>query len=422
MLKQAAQHLKKPGMISLGGGLPHPANFPIESISVKVAAPPLFSEEDTLRAGETVAVGKYDVSAALAAEQGVVFPDLKGSDGVLARARPPPPGRVADAVYDLSIALNYGQAQGSAQLLRFVTEHTELAHAPPYADWGSCLTIGSTGALEQAFRMLLDKERGDGLVTDEWAFSTALETAIPLGARVWGAEMDGEGIVPARLDEMLAAWDADGSRHGAKKPHVLYTVPSGQNPTGATMGAQRRRDLYEVARRHDLFIVEDEPYYFLQMEPYVPGGGSSASSDTAVDPTVPSTDATSPPIETTFLPTLIPSLLSLDVDGRVLRLDSFSKVFVPGARLGWVTASAQVVERYLRHAEVASQGPSGISQAVLHRVLDEAWGHRGYLAWLKWLAGEYAGRRDAMMRACEKHLPTEVVSWEPPKAGMFVSR
>ncbi|KAK8087817.1 aromatic aminotransferase Aro8 [Apiospora hydei] len=62
--------------------------------------------------------------------------------------------------------------------------------------------------------------------------------------------------------------------------------------------------------------------------------------------------------------TLIPSLLSMDTDGRVLRHDSFSKVVVPGSRVGWVTGSEQVIERYIRHAECCSQGPSGFSQAI----------------------------------------------------------
>jgi aromatic amino acid aminotransferase I len=111
----------------------------------------------------------------------------------------------------------------------------------------------------------------------------------------------------------------------------------------------------------------------------------------------------------------------MDVDGRVLRMDSFSKVVVPGSRLGWVTASEQIVERFIRHAEVANQGPSGFSQVILHKLLDERWGHEGYLRWLMNLRMEYTKRRDVMVAACEEFLPREVVSWNTPQAGMFVS-
>jgi aromatic amino acid aminotransferase I len=281
-----------------------------------------------------------------------------------------------------------------------VTEHTELVGAPPYADWRVCLTVGSTGALEQALRMLCDGwGRRDALLTEEFSFSTALETAAPLGVRVVGVEMDGEGMLPGRLESILEGWDPK-ERGGARKPHVLYTVPSGQNPTGATQGEQRRREIYEVCRRHDVFVIEDEPYYYLQMQE------AGEAEPTDVDE---------------FLRGLIPTYLSMDVDGRVLRMDSFSKVVVPGSRLGWITASEQIVERFIRHAEVANQGPSGFSQVILHKLLDERWGHEGYLRWLMHLRMEYTRRRDVMVKACEEFLPREVVSWNPPRAGMFVS-
>lgn len=359
-------------MISLGGGLPCAENFPIESISMKIPASPDFSEEATRASGETVTIGKYDVEK-------------------------------NDGVYDLSIALNYGQANGSAQMMRFVTEHTELVCNPPYADWRTALTVGSTGALEQALRMFCDKQRGDAILTEEYSFSTALETAAPLGVKVFGVALDEQGLRPESMDEILSSWH-EGAR-GARKPHVLYTVPSGQNPTGATQGTERRKAIYEVCQKHDVYILEDEPYYFLQMQPYT---GRDA-------PDVP------PPASVEeFLESLIPSLLSIDVDGRVMRMDSFSKVVVPGSRFGWITASEQIVERYIRHAEVASQGPSGISQVILYKMLDESWGHEGYLRWLMNLRLEYTQRRNVMLAACEDFLP-DVVSWTPPVAGMFVS-
>jgi len=378
VLKQAAKYLKKPGLISLGGGLPCAENFPFESISMKVPSVGHFSEEETAARGEVVKIGKYDVR-----EQA---------------------DRPDGAAYDLSIALNYGQATGSAQMMRWVTEHTELVCDPPYRDWRSCLTVGSTGALEQALRMFLDRERGDSMLTEEYSFSTALETVAPLGAKVFGVRMDEQGLLPESMDEILSTWDA--RARGARKPHVLYTVPSGQNPTGATMGEQRRREVYAVCQKHDVFIIEDEPYYFLQMQPYAGAGKEELPPPKSVEE---------------FLEGLVPSLLSLDVDGRVLRMDSFSKVVVPGSRLGWVTASEQIIERYIRHSEVCNQGPSGFSQAILYKLLDEQWGHEGYLKWLMNLRMEYTRRRDTLMAACEMHLPRDVVSWTPPAAGMFVS-
>ncbi|KAI1394233.1 PLP-dependent transferase [Hypoxylon trugodes] len=371
VLKQAAKHLKKPGLISLGGGLPSAENFPFDGLSMRVPSPPNFSTVEE----QDISMGKYDVA--------------RNQNG---------------GVHDLSIALNYGQSIGSAQLLRWTTEHTELAHRPPYADWRCALTVGSTGALEQAIRMFCDRARGDAILTEEYSFSTALETAAPLGIKVFGIHMDAQGLLPESMDEILSNWD-EASR-GARKPTVLYTVPSGQNPTGATQGVQRRRDIYEVCQKHDVFIFEDEPYYFLQMQPYTSGPEETS-------PTPPAT------VEE-FLGGLIPSILSIDTDGRVLRMDSFSKVLVPGSRLGWITASEQVVERYIRHAEVCSQGPSGLSQILVYKLVDETWGHDGFLQWLMHLRLEYTRRRNTILAACEKYLPRDLVSWVPPAAGMFL--
>ncbi|KAJ2990460.1 hypothetical protein NUW58_g2935 [Xylaria curta] len=274
VLKQAAgAHLKKPGMLSLGGGLPSSDNFPFESISMQVPHAPLFDKASTEAPESTITIGKHDV---------------RDKDGVL----------------DLSIALNYGQAVGSAQLLRWVTEHTELVSHPPYADWRCALTIGSTGALDSALRIFCDRNRRDSVLTEEYSFSTALETIAPLGIKVFGVRIDEQGIVPQSLDDILSNWD-EGAR-GARKPTVLYTVPSGQNPTGATMGLQRRKEVYNVCSKHDVYIFEDEPYYYLQMPSY--DKTNSAARPGAVD-------AASDQSTEDFLKSLIPTLLSIDARG-----------------------------------------------------------------------------------------------------------
>ena len=341
---------------------------------------PHFSERDTRTTGKFLRAGKHDVA------------EGKG-------------------LYDLEIALNYGLGAGSPQMLRFVTEHVELVHRPPYQDWHCSLTIGNSSALEIAFRLLT--EPGQCILMEEFTFSSAVETARPMGLHVVGIKMDGEGLLPAHMDEVLSGWD-ERARGGVKKPHLLYTVPCGQNPTGATAGAERRRQVYAVARRHDVYILEDDPYYFLQMQPY-----RSDDDNGGVGISIESSNVS--PSREDFLRGLLPSYLRLDTDGRVMRMDSFSKVLSPGMRTGFITASEQIVERLVRHQEVSVQNPSGLAQLTLYKLLDEHWGHGGYLDWLVYLRGEYAGRRDAMLRACEKHLPWGLVEWRAPAAGMFVS-
>ncbi|KAI9695638.1 MAG: Aromatic/aminoadipate aminotransferase 1 [Bogoriella megaspora] len=368
-LKNAAQYLSRPGLISLGGGLPSSEYFPFDSLTVKVPTPGSWSEAETRSNGTVLTSGKYDL-----------YQDI--------------------SAYDICTAFNYGQGSGSAQILRFITEHTEIVHQPPYADWGCTMTVGSTSALEMCLRMLT--QRGDMIVSEDYTYSTGVEAAAPMGVKVAGVSMDEQGLLPTGLDEVLSGWDE--VTRGAKKPTVLYTVPTGQNPTGATQGVERRKEIYKVAQKHDLIILEDEPYYFLQMQPYT-GQGQP--------------DAPPPKNREEFLKSLVPSLLSMDTDGRVMRLDSFSKVIAPGSRLGWVTASEQLVERFTKHADVSTQGSSGASQLILFKLLDEHWDHGGYLDWLMYIRLEYTKRRDVILGACEKHLPRDLVSWVPPAAGMF---
>ncbi|OKL58059.1 hypothetical protein UA08_06677 [Talaromyces atroroseus] len=364
-LKGAAKYLSRPGMISLGGGLPSSENFPFEELSMKVPKAPGFSEGEIRASGRTITAGKHDI-------------------------------REGKSLLDLEVALNYGQSVGFAQMVRFVTEHTEIVHDPAYSDWNCCLTAGSTMAWDATLRILC--ERGNYILAEEYAFASALETAAPLGIRVAAVKMDEQGLLPGNLDEVLSNWDE--KERGAAKPHLLYIVPSGQNPTGATQSAERRAEVYKVCQKHDIFIVEDEPYYFLQMEPY-------------------KSDVPPPSTREEFLKVLLPSFLKIDVDGRVLRLESFSKVLAPGSRVGWIVAPEQIAQRFAHHFDTSTQNPSGFSQMCLFKLLEEGWGHAGYLDWLMHLRLEYTARRDILLGACEKYLPQEVVSWVPPSAGMF---
>jgi len=277
----------------------------------------------------------------------------------------------------------------------------QIVHHPPYQDWQCCMTTGSTSALDMAFRMFVN--RGDCILTEEYTFSTAAETVRPMGGQCIGVKIDAEGLLPSHLDSLLSNWDPT-AHNNAPKPWLLYTVPSGQNPTGATQSLKRRKEIYRMSQKHDIYILEDEPYYFLQMQPYT-------------GPNAP--DVPPPASHEEFLKTLVPSLLSMDIDGRVMRMDSFSKVIAPGMRLGWITASEQIIERFVRHSETSTQNPSGPSQLVLFKLLEEAWGHSGYIDWLINLRLEYTRRRDNICHACEQYLPKEVASWVPPMAGMF---
>ena len=217
---------------------------------------------------------------------------------------------------DCRRTLQYGVGTGEPHLVSFLKQHTQMVHNPPYEDWSTTLTCGNTYSFYTCLRMLL--ERGDYLIMEEYAYSSAISTCGPMGIKIVGIEMDEQGMTATGLDNILSTWDI--KSRGARKPRVIYLVPyvpqrnpsddrTGQNPTGASMFLQRRKDIYRVCQKHDIIIIEDEPYYFLQMEPY--------QGKPTLVPDLSSTD---------LIRSLIPSFMSLDVDGRVLRLDSLSKV------------------------------------------------------------------------------------------------
>lgn len=197
----------------------------------------------------------------------------------------------------------------------------------------------------------------------------------------------------------------------------------GQNPTGGTLSLERRKKIYAICQKYDVLIVEDDPYYFLQMPDY----GSKAAFPTS---------------ETEFLDSLIPSYLRIDIDGRVLRCDSFSKVIAPGSRAGWITTSPIFIERLTRHAEVGTQATSGWAQTFIAKLLVDEWKMSGWITWLKGLGLEYTKRRDYIVGAMNAEFdPTRsvpeqteeadyvvvsstvgksLISFVPPMAGMFL--
>lgn len=247
------------------------------------------------------------------------------------------------------------------------------------------------------FRMLCD--RGDVILTERHTYSGAIEAARPLGLILIGVDMDSVGMMPIELDRLVSEWKFS----TGLKPRVLYTIPTGHNPTARTQTAERRRDIYKVAEKHDLCIVKDDPYYFLQLS------ALNFSTEKTTESTIEA-----------YLASLPPSYLSIDTSGRVLRLDSVSKILAPGLRCGWLTGCSELAEKFLQHTEFSTVAPSGPSQVMLYKLLDETWGHEGFMLWLIYLSVEYRRRKDTLRAACARYLDPELCTWPVPTAGMFL--
>ncbi|VUC29056.1 unnamed protein product [Clonostachys rosea] len=297
------------------------------------------------------------------------------------------------STYTLANALTYGTALGAPSLVQFFTEHMKSIHKPPYQDWAVCLTCGSTSALDIIFRIFTD--RGDVILAEKFSYPGFIESAALAGVEIQPVDLDDEGLCAEKLGQILDQWNTLES----PKPRILYTIPSGQNPTGVTQSPERRRSIYEVAERHGLIIIEDDPYYFIQLGP----GAAREGSDPEAIPQQ-----------------LVPSYLSIDRSGRVIRLDSTSKILAPGIRAGWVTASQQVIEKLAAYHDLTTVSVSGLSQFVLHDLLNLQWGQEGFLAWLQALSLKYKKRRDLTVAACHLFLPPDICSFSVPDHGMFL--
>lgn len=184
------------------------------------------------------------------------------------------------------------------------------------------------------------------------------------------------------------------------------------------MSVERRREIYALCQQYDIIIIEDDPYWNLQY----PSAKSLAAEYRGLP-----VDATSPTRNYNahgrssgykFLDSLVPSFLSLDTDGRVVRLDTFSKTIAPGCRLGWITAQPAIVERIARISETSTQQPSGFVQAMVAELLvgqqtdepaaaakkrgDQGWRMDGWVRWLEGLRGGYEKRMQDMCSTLEE--------------------
>ena len=254
------------------------------------------------------------------------------------------------------------------------------------------MTNGSQDGLAKVLEMLVGE--GDTVLTETPTYSGALSILRPLCCTIVGLPCDGDGLIPAQMRERLTNWNetTDGRR-----PRILYAIPTGQNPAGSTLTAERRREIYEICCDFDLLILEDDPYYFLHYgHQHAPPAGH----------------------DHLFSRPHQPSLWSLDVQGRVIRFDSLSKVFSSGLRLGYVTGPVGFVNAMLLCVQATNLHSAGIAQVMAYKFMQ----HLGDDGWKRHVTAVslfYARRRDQLISYCDKYLQG-LVEYTVPSAGMFV--
>eukprot|EP00076_Gallus_gallus_P020260 XP_015140873.1 kynurenine/alpha-aminoadipate aminotransferase, mitochondrial isoform X2 [Gallus gallus] len=261
-------------------------------------------------------------------------------------------------------ALQYSASAGIPELLSWLKNFQRNLHNPPTANYSP--------------------EQGQMEVCVTTGSQEGLCKLRPLGCSIINVPSDQHGIIPKALKEILSAWSPeDIKNHSRPLPKFLYTIPNGCNPTGNSLTTDRKKEIYQIARKYDFLIIEDDPYYFLQFEkPWAP------------------------------------SFLSMDVDGRVIRTDSFSKVLSSGLRVGFLTGPKPLIDRVILHIQVSTMHTSTFTQMIISQLLQQ-WGEKGFLEHTDRVVEFYRTQRDAMLIAADKWLKG-LAEWHPPAAGMFL--
>uniref|UniRef100_A0A8C6R3Z7 Kynurenine/alpha-aminoadipate aminotransferase, mitochondrial n=1 Tax=Nannospalax galili TaxID=1026970 RepID=A0A8C6R3Z7_NANGA len=286
-------------------------------------------------------------------------------------------------------ALQYSPSYGIPELLSWLKQLQIKLHNPPTVNYAPsqgqmdiCITSGCQDGLCKAFEMLINP--GDNILVNEPLFSGTLYAMQPLGGNIINVPSDEHGIIPDGLKKVLSRWKPEDSKDPMKKtPKFLYTVPNGDNPTGNSLTSDRKKEIYELARKYDFLIIEDDPYYFIQ-----------------------------------FNKPWAPTFLSMDVDGRVIRADTFSKILSSGLRVGFMTGPKALIQRIVLHTQVSSLHPCTFSQLLISQLLHK-WGEDGFLAHVHRVIDFYRNQRNAILAAADKWL-SGLAEWHVPNAGMFL--
>jgi 2-aminoadipate transaminase len=266
-----------------------------------------------------------------------------------------------------SQALDYGELAGYKPLRQLICQRMAaqgIAAAPDEV----AIINGSQQGIDIICRLFTDP--GDTVIVEGPTYLGALQAMNPFEVNYLPIPVDDEGLDVEALSNALLGLP--------KPPKLIYTIPTFQNPTGITMTRQRREALLDLARKHGILVLEDDPYgeiYFDESPPELP-------------------------------------LRALDPE--VIYLGTFSKTIAPGLRIGWITAPTDLVTLSLAAREASDiHGDRILTRTVYHAAKDFLDQH------LVSARAFYRRRRDLMLNTLAEYMPPGV-TWVEPRGGFFV--
>lgn len=278
--------------------------------------------------------------------------------------------KVDEAIYNEEgrKAVQYGTTEGYVPLREEICKRMKDKFFVDCKPEDVVVTTGSQQALFILAQILVDKAQT--ILMESPSYMGAIMAFDPVGPKYTEVPTDDQGIVPEELEKILAADDSI---------RMIYVIPEFQNPTGITWPVERRKAFMDIVNKYDVVVLEDDPYGEIRYD-----------------------------IEK------LPSLKSMDTQGKVVFLGSFSKIFMPGLRLGWIVANPEIIDKFVKFKQAVDLGTStfGQRQAAYFLKMFDMEAHIAKITAL------YAKRRDLMYQSMEKYFP-EGVTFTYPKGGLF---
>ncbi|WP_078412445.1 aminotransferase-like domain-containing protein [Priestia abyssalis] len=231
------------------------------------------------------------------------------------------------------------------------------------------ITSGSQQAIDLTGRLFIDE--GDTIICESPTYLAAINAFKSYNAKFVEVAMDEDGMVMEELEKKLQ-----------EHPHTkfIYTIPDFQNPTGRTLKLERRKRMIELANQYDVLIVEDNPY----------GAVRFAGEE-------------------------LPPVKHFDTESRVIYISTFSKIFTPGLRLGWICADKSFIEKYVAFKQTADLHTDSFAQRITAKYM-ELYDIEEHINKIK---AVYKERCTAMLSCIEEFFPKNL-SYSKPEGGLFI--
>jgi len=268
--------------------------------------------------------------------------------------------------------LQYGTTEGLPGLRKSILEFLSTDGIKGNLE-NIIITSGSQQGLDLVGKVFLSPE--DVAIVELPSYLAALSAFRSYGGELVGIPMDEEGMQMDLLEEKLTQLKEEG-----KKVKFIYTISNFQNPAGVTMSLSRRKKILKIAQKFNLFIVEDNPYEKLRFE------GES-----------------------------IPSIYSLDTDGRVISLGTFSKILCPGLRLAWMLGNKEIIGKLALLKQATDLCTNILSQSIAYEYFQLG----KFTENIEGNIDIYREKRDAMLDALERYFPPQA-TWTKPQGGFFI--